>query len=112
MNEFSEIAKVINNNQPGWSIVIETAPHVTLDIGAKLYVKNDKQWTYQDRVAKEKEDLDLKVKKLNKFISSPYFIEMDDFEQSLLQKQLKIMGDYSIVLAQRVCVFRGQSNQY
>lgn len=32
-----EIAKVVNNNQPGWTNIIETAPHTTLDIGTKLY---------------------------------------------------------------------------
>ena len=33
------IATVINNNQPGWTNIIETEPHVTLDVGTKLYVK-------------------------------------------------------------------------
>jgi hypothetical protein len=31
------IATVINNNQPGWTAIIETEPHVTLDVGTKLY---------------------------------------------------------------------------
>lgn len=33
------IAKVIDNNQPGWTSIIETAPNVTLDIGTNLYDK-------------------------------------------------------------------------
>jgi hypothetical protein len=32
------IATVINNNQPGWTNIIETAPNVTLEIGTKLYL--------------------------------------------------------------------------
>jgi hypothetical protein len=32
------VATVINNNQPGTSHIVETAPNVTLDIGTKLYV--------------------------------------------------------------------------
>lgn len=35
------IAKVINNNQPGWTNIVETEPHVTLDVGTKLYLKKD-----------------------------------------------------------------------
>lgn len=31
------VAKVINNNQPGWTNIVETAPNVTLDIGTPLY---------------------------------------------------------------------------
>lgn len=33
----SPIATVINNNQPGWTAIVETDPHVTLDVGTKLY---------------------------------------------------------------------------
>lgn len=36
-----QIATVINNNQPGWTNIIETEPGVTLDVGTKLYVEND-----------------------------------------------------------------------
>lgn len=39
----NHIATVTNNNQPGWTCIVETAPNVTLDIGQKLYklpVKN------------------------------------------------------------------------
>ena len=30
------IATLINNNQPGWVNLIETAPNVTIDVGSKL----------------------------------------------------------------------------
>lgn len=32
----SPIATLINNNQPGWTNIIETAPGVTIDVGTKL----------------------------------------------------------------------------
>lgn len=35
------IAEVINNNQPGLENIVETEPHVTLDIGTKLYAESD-----------------------------------------------------------------------
>lgn len=31
------ICTVINNNQPGWTNIVETAPNVTLPVGTKLY---------------------------------------------------------------------------
>lgn len=37
-NAATPIAQVINNNQPGWTNVIETAPNVTLDVGTPLYL--------------------------------------------------------------------------
>jgi len=39
----NKIAKVISNNQPGWTNIIETDPHVTLDIGTCLYLKEDEK---------------------------------------------------------------------
>lgn len=32
------IATVINNNQPGWTNIIETEPHVTIPVGTKLFL--------------------------------------------------------------------------
>lgn len=37
--QFEPVAKVIDNNQPGWTTIIETALNTTLDIGTKLYVR-------------------------------------------------------------------------
>lgn len=34
------IARVINNNQPGWTNIVETAPNVTLDVGTPLYSRD------------------------------------------------------------------------
>jgi len=32
------IATVINNNQPGWTNIIETEPNITLSVGTRLYL--------------------------------------------------------------------------
>jgi hypothetical protein len=31
------VATVVDNNQPGWRNIVATDPHVTLDVGQKLY---------------------------------------------------------------------------
>ena len=33
------VATVTDNNQPGWTFIAETAPHVTLPVGTKLYTE-------------------------------------------------------------------------
>jgi hypothetical protein len=35
------IATVINNNQPSWTNIIETAPNVTLEVGTQLFLAED-----------------------------------------------------------------------
>ncbi len=32
------IGKLVNNNQPGWVNLIETAPNVTIDVGTPVFV--------------------------------------------------------------------------
>jgi hypothetical protein len=32
------VGKLINNNQPGWTNIIETEPNVTIDVGTPIYV--------------------------------------------------------------------------
>lgn len=41
LGEIIPIAEVVNNNQEGWTNIIETKPNVTLDIGALLYLGDD-----------------------------------------------------------------------
>ena len=33
------IAKLINNNQPGWTNIIETDPNITINVGTELYLR-------------------------------------------------------------------------
>ncbi len=61
---------------------------------------------YQERVLKEKEDLDGKIDRLTSFIhSSNTFRDVGLQEQRLLRKQLRIMEFYSEVLADRISAF-------
>lgn len=43
MKDYKKIATIINNNQPGWTNIIETSPNVTLDVGTELYIKEKTQ---------------------------------------------------------------------
>lgn len=35
------IATLVNNNQPGWTNIIETAPNVTIDVGTPLFMERN-----------------------------------------------------------------------
>lgn len=60
---------------------------------------------YQRRVVEEKAELDSKIKKLDEFILTESFEELDMDEQDLLERQLSIMQDYSEILADRIRYF-------
>lgn len=60
---------------------------------------------YQERVLKEKLDLDLNVEKLDLYIESDNFIDVSVMEQSLLKTQLTAMQNYSKILALRIKLF-------
>ncbi len=59
---------------------------------------------YQNRVVKEKEDLDLKIKNLQRFIEKGGEIwqSLDGFEQQDLKDQLKHMQVYTHILQKRI----------
>lgn len=43
MKSFKKVATVVNNNQRGWTNIVETAANVTLELGTELYVKEEKE---------------------------------------------------------------------
>jgi hypothetical protein len=51
------VATVTNNNQPGTSHIVETAPNVTLDIGTKLYLHADEDPTVPDKLFETEETM-------------------------------------------------------
>lgn len=55
-----------------------------------------------DRIKKEKEDLDIKISSLSKFLVSPKFKELDMDNQDLLIRQYEIMENYSEILDMRL----------
>ena len=63
----------------------------------------DNMKDYQVRVIKEKEELDIKIKALQKFIESKDFVDIGKLnEQISLREQLKVMNQYSEILKTRI----------
>jgi hypothetical protein len=63
---------------------------------------------YQERVIKEKADLDSKIVSLAGFIHSEKFWCASEIEIALLDKQLQIMIGYSKVLRTRIDTWEAQ----
>lgn len=59
---------------------------------------------YQNRVVKEKKELDVKLQKLNAFLLTPE--GADPVELELLRRQLEAMTRYSTVLGERIARFK------
>ena len=58
---------------------------------------------YQKRVIKEKEDLDIKVAALQKFIENPpEEVNISQFEKQDLDQQLNAMKHYQLTLQSRI----------
>ena len=60
---------------------------------------------YQLRVIEEKEQLDEKLAKLILFFNNPIYLGLDDAEKGRLKRQVDAMGNYSVVLGERIAVF-------
>ena len=61
---------------------------------------------YQQRVVKEKEELDEKVSKLQAFIGSERFNSVEADEANRMRNQLPVMMDYSNILGERITNFK------
>lgn len=68
-NQLKPIAKVINNNQPGWTNIIETEPNVTLEVGLELYTKEQVNQLIAENT-KLKEEGAAQKKLLEKYIAA------------------------------------------
>lgn len=70
--------------------------------------------TFQLRVVKEKEDLDLKIQNLEVFLDVNLNISskthLDPLEVNRLQIQLNIMKQYSAILSDRIANFEVADN--
>jgi len=63
---------------------------------------------YQERVIKEKEELDLKLIKLHSFILSQKFTKLlPSTHRTLLERQYGLMLEYSRVLRDRIALWEG-----
>lgn len=69
-------------------------------------IHESKEEFYKTKVRKEKQDLDIDISNLNKFIdSNPNFKSMDLADQALYRNQLKAMNEYSSILQLRISKF-------
>jgi hypothetical protein len=62
---------------------------------------------HQERVVAEKKELDDKLSKLNAFLTGTTFSTLPEDERQRLQRQSKLMGQYSGVLGERITAFGG-----
>lgn len=60
---------------------------------------------YQQRVIDEKKELDARLNRLESFIMSLAFDDVDDLERSRLVQQKHIMVQYSMILEERILAF-------
>jgi hypothetical protein len=60
---------------------------------------------HQQRVVEEKEQLDLKIAKLDGFVHGTIYAALPDPERNRLMRQFCFMKDYSNVLLERIAAF-------
>ncbi len=60
---------------------------------------------HQIRVVDEKTDLDGKIERLDAFIGTPIYHDLDGHDQFLLRFQLVAMRQYSTTLGERIARF-------
>ena len=60
---------------------------------------------HQQRVVDENKELKEKIDKLQSFMLSPKWKELQDIDQYLLSSQLQVMQTYSQILFQRITRF-------
>lgn len=60
---------------------------------------------YQQRVVDENKELKEKIDKLQAFMLSPKWKELQDIDQYLMSSQLQVMQAYSQILFQRITRF-------
>lgn len=61
---------------------------------------------YQERVHKEKEELDSRIEKLGTFLTGPVWLNLGVIDQELLRDQLYVMKQYALILDQRIERFK------
>ena len=61
---------------------------------------------HQERVVIEKDELNVKLNALRKFVDSDAFLNVDENEQERLHRQIVYMHNYSLVLKERIDNFK------
>jgi len=91
-----------------WFGVYKTMRNPFLDLiplASNNLNKNNTMEQYQKRVITEKDELDIKLAGLTKFLESDKTSGMDSEELLRMQSQKEIMGNYSQVLGERIANF-------
>jgi hypothetical protein len=65
---------------------------------------------HQQRVVQEKKELDEKVVALAKFFTTDTFHNLSANEQTMLHRQIIVMGKYSQILGDRIALFLKEVN--
>lgn len=60
---------------------------------------------YKERVVTEKTDLDVKISNLEIFVNGELFKAVPPKEQSRMNRQLRAMCEYSLILGERIANF-------
>ena len=60
---------------------------------------------YQQRVIYEKASLDEKIEALNRFVDSDKFDGLPNAERDRLERQFRVMTEYSKILGERIAAF-------
>ena len=68
-------------------------------------IKGETMQAHQERVIHELNELVIKHTKLGEFINGKVFESLDKGEQTRLERQYSIMGDYAGVLRERITAF-------
>lgn len=82
--------------------------HLQSKLESMIYTneKEKKMQPHQERVVREKKELDVKLDKLKTFIeTNPIFKTLPQTEQLLLNRQFDAMAEYSHILGQRIAAF-------
>lgn len=73
-----------------------------IDMHGIALAVDDSHKPYQQRVIDERESLQEKVEKLALFVNSPACLDLANAERVRLDRQLRLMREYSAVLAERI----------
>lgn len=65
--------------------------------------------SYQKRVVRERRELEKKIQRLRAFRASPSWAKTPGDEQRRMIRQVKLMVEYKIVLAERIAAFPASS---
>jgi predicted NUDIX family phosphoesterase len=93
--------------EPQWLSMAELKASEELELWSSLVVEAVQHRPgYQVRVIEEKDDLDDRLDRLNAFLDSPQFDDVDPAERERMLKQRNCMAELSAILGERIDAFQ------